>query len=109
MKLNRKLEIGLTVVNALKTKTGFTKTSDLTTEVGTTLHLLEQVMRNLRAAGILNVKRGPGGGYALAAGKVTAHHVATAVGRDLGELRFDESPTSRLSKAIIEAYVNTAI
>lgn len=111
MKLNRKLEIGLNVVKALKSKEGFTKTSDLTTEVGTTLHLLEQVMRNLRSAGILVVKRGPGGGYALNSNlSVTAYNVATAVGRELEVNHFDEtSPSDRLKKSIVDAYLNTAV
>lgn len=110
MKLNKKLEIGMSAVKALKNKVGPTRTSDLAVEIGTTVNFLEQIMRNLRNEGIVGVKRGPGGGYFLVVPSiVTAYHVAKAVGRDMGELRFDESPTSRLSKSIIDAYLNTTI
>lgn len=110
MKLNKKLELGINAVNALKKYETPVRTVDLAVEVGTTLHFLEQIMRNLRAAGIVTVKRGPGGGYLLSKDtEVNAYHVAKAVGRDFGILSLDEAPTSRLSKALTEAFVNTKI
>lgn len=111
MKINKKLELGIKAVSALKTKSGPTRTSDLASEIGTTVSFLEQIMRNLRTAGIVTVKRGPGGGHVLAAehANVSAYTVAKAVGRDFGTLSFDEAPTSRLSKALIDAFLNTTI
>jgi Rrf2 family protein len=111
MKLNKKLEIGINAVNVLKTREGSTRTTDLAGEIGTTVDFLKQVMRNLKQAGIVTVCRGPGGGYALNRenGPITALQVAKAVGRDFGAISFDQAPTSRLSKAIVEAFTNTMI
>lgn len=110
MKLTKKLELGINAVNALKKYETPVRTVDLAQEIGTTLHFLEQIMRNLRAAGIVSVKRGPGGGYFIAKGtEVTAYHVAKAVGRDFGTLSLDEAPMSRLGKAVTDAFLNTKI
>lgn len=110
MKLNKKLELGISVVNALKKYEKPARTKDLSTEIGTTQHFLEQIMRDLRTAGIVTSVRGPGGGYVLAKGAtVTAYHVAKAVGRDFGIMSLDDAPLSRLSKALTEAFVNTTI
>lgn len=110
MKLTKKVELGINAVNALKKYDAPVRTVDLAGEIGTTLHFLEQIMRNLRNAGIVVVKRGPGGGYALTKDmKITAYHVAKAVGRDFGTLSLDETPMSRLSKAVTEAFLNTTI
>lgn len=106
MKLNRKVELGLKVVEALRTKSGPTRTQDLAVEVGTTVNLLEQIMRELRLAEIVLVKRGPGGGYSVnpAKEKITAYDVATAVGREFGSVVLDDASTSRLRKSIVDAY-----
>lgn len=111
MKLNKKLEIGINAVRVLKTKTDATKTADLAVEVGTTVNFLEQIMRNLKNAGIVDVKRGPGGGYMLNTSKnVTAYDVAKAVGRDFGSLSFgSEEPADRLRKSIVDAFLATTI
>jgi Rrf2 family protein len=111
MKLTRELEVALNVLEVLKTKEAFARTEDLAKEVGTTVHFLEQIMRNLRIANIVAVKRGPGGGYTLnrSFGNITAYHVANALGRDFGVLKLDQAPTSRLHKSIVEAFLNTSI
>jgi len=111
MKLTRKLEIGINAVNILKTKTGPTRVVDMTVDVGTTVNFLEQIMRNLREAGIVSVKRGPGGGYILNKGSiVTAMTVANAIGEDLGSLQLDEvTPVGRLRTAVVNAFLNTSI
>jgi Rrf2 family protein len=111
MKLNKKLEIALIALNALKTKETATKTADLAVEVGTTVHFLEQIMRNLRTANIVTVKRGPGGGYFFNKDLVelNAYRVAKAVGRNFGNVTLDNAPTSRLSQSIVEAFLNTTI
>ena len=41
MKLNKKLELGISAVQALKQRGKPTRTVDLATEIGTTLHFLE--------------------------------------------------------------------
>lgn len=110
MKVNKKLVLGIKAVEALKNSEMSVRTQDLAVSIGTTIHFLEQVMRNLRQAGIVTVKRGPGGGYMLAKDvKVTAYSVAKAVGRDFGTMSLDEAPMSRLTKAVTEAYLNTTI
>lgn len=110
MKLNKKLELGINAVNVLKRHETPVRIQDIAAEVGTTVNFLAQIMRNLRTAGIVAVKRGPGGGYTLAKGaQFTAYQVATAVGRDFGTLSLDEAPVSRLSKALTEAFQNTTI
>lgn len=111
MKLNKKVELGIKAVNALKSRTTPTRTADIAGEVGTTVSFLEQIMRNLRTAGIMTVKRGPGGGYSLDTTKaVTAYDVARAVGRfsegiDAG----DTSATNLLRKSIADAFRQTVI
>lgn len=110
MKLNKKVELGIKAVNALKTRETPTRTADLATEVGTTVSFLEQIMRNLRTAGVVTVKRGPGGGYTLDRTKtVTAYTVAMAVGRELGTPSTDNSSTGKLKNAILNAYYHTVI
>lgn len=111
MKLNKKLELGIRAVNALKSRQTPTRTADIAGEVGTTVSFLEQVMRNLRTAGIVVVKRGPGGGYSLDTTKpVTAYDVARAVGRfsegiDAG----DTSAENKLRLSIVDAFSNVTI
>jgi Rrf2 family protein len=110
MKLNKKVELGINAVNALKNKEGAVRTQDLAVEIGTTQHFLEQIMRNLRTAGIVVSVRGPGGGYKLVPDpKLNAYTVAKAVGRDFGVMSLSDKPMDRLSKAVIEAFVNTPI
>lgn len=110
MKLNKKVELGIKALNALKNRPNPTRTVDIASEVGTTVNFLEQIMRNLRRAGIVTVKRGPGGGYSLDSSKpVTAHAVAQAVGRDLGFPSPDGSSTGRLRNAILDAFYSTVI
>jgi Rrf2 family protein len=111
MKLTKELQVALGVLTVMKTKTSFVRTEDLAKEVGTTTNFLEQIIRDLRRANIVTVKRGPGGGHMLNTGfgTLTAYHVAQALGRDLGAVKFDEAPTSRLHKSIVEAFLNTSV
>ncbi len=114
MKINKKLELAIRSVKALQTRNTPTRTADLATEVGTTLHFLEQIMRNLRTAGLVVSVRGPGGGYVLAdrgtGTEVTAYDVAKAVGRlNQGLDAGDTSPANRLRLAIATAFENTTI
>lgn len=110
MKLNKKVELGIKAVNALKGRIAPTRTADIASQVGTTINFLEQIMRNLRAAGLVTVKRGPGGGYMLNEDKlITAYLVAEAVGRKLGAPSTDGTPNGRLKNAILEAFYHTVI
>src|SRR5271167_4098883 len=111
MKLNKKVELGINAVSALKKYANPVRTQDLAVEIGTTQHFLEQVMRNLRTAGIVVSVRGPGGGYKLVPSPtpISALQVAKAVGRDFGVLSLDEAPMSRLGKAITEAFLYTTL
>lgn len=111
MKLNKKLEIGINAVSALKKREGFVRTADIASEIGTTVNFLEQIMRNLRTDGIVTVKRGPGGGYSLnTEADLTAYSVAKAVGRFSNNLKDgDVSLTAQLQKNILEAFRNTKL
>lgn len=111
MKLNKKLEIGINAVSALRKREGFVRTADIATEIGTTVNFLEQIMRNLRTGGIVTVKRGPGGGYALnKESELTAYTVAKAVGRFNDQAaEGDASLTAQLRNNIVEAFRNTKI
>lgn len=110
MKLNKKLEIGINAVSALKKRDGFVRTADIALEIGTTVNFLEQIMRNLRTADIVHVKRGPGGGYTLnKVSPYTALDVARAVGRFKEGVGLDESITSQLQQNILEAFRRTKL
>lgn len=112
MKLNKKLELGINAVQALKQRGKPTRTVDLATEIGTTLHFLEQIMRNLRTAGIVTSIRGPGGGYTLDSSKeVTALQVAQAVGREFESygVTTQGMARERLQNALTQAFQNTTI
>lgn len=112
MKLNKKLEIGMSVITLLKGKTTPVRVVDMAPLVGTTTHFLEQIMRDLRNAGLVTVKRGPGGGYTVAntGTEVTALVVASAVGylsfsTDLSGV----TSTERLKQAITQAFQTTLV
>lgn len=111
MKLNKKVEIGLNAITALKKREGFASSKDIAAEVGTTVNFLEQIMRNLRQGGIVNVKRGPGGGYSLnKETEVTAYAVAKAVGRfNDGVNTEDQSVANQLRQNILQAYQNVKL
>lgn len=111
MKLNKKLEIGINAVSALKKREGFVRTSDIAQEIGTTVNFLEQIMRNLRTYGIVSVKRGPGGGYALNSDpQLSAYSVAKAVGRFNDNLvDGDVTLNGELRRNILEAFRNTKL
>lgn len=112
MKLNKKVEIGINAVGALKKREGFASSKDIAAEVGTTVNFLEQIMRNLRQGGIVNVKRGPGGGYSLnKESEVTAYSVAKAVGRfNEGSDATEQSDVSnQLRQSIVQAYQNVKL
>jgi Rrf2 family protein len=111
MKLNKKLEIGINAVTALRTRDGFVRTADIAKEIGTTVNFLEQIMRNLRTGGLVTVKRGPGGGYSLNKDSdLTAYSVAKAVGRFPDNLiDGDASAPSQLRKNIVEAFRSTKL
>lgn len=108
MKINKKLEIGMNAVSALKNKEGFVQTKMIALELGTSVFFLEQIMRNLRTADIVQVKRGPGGGYILnKVNSYTALDVAKAVGRFPDNLvEGDVSLTAQLKQNILEAFRN---
>ena len=111
MKLNKKLELGIKAVETLKTNgVEPVRTQDLAVQIGTTTNFLEQVMRNLRTAGIVTSVRGPGGGYLLTNTKpVTALQVAQAVGRTFDADYNGNNSTSRLNRAVTQAFQNTVL
>lgn len=64
MKLTKKVQYGLLLTTYLA-RNGFSNLQNAASKLGLSVHFLEQVARNLRQAGIIGVKRGPGGGYEL--------------------------------------------
>lgn len=114
MRINKKLELAIRAIKALQTRNSPTRTQDLAVEIGTTLHFLEQIMRNLRTAGLVTSIRGPGGGYVLARREeslsITAGEVACAVERKTAEPDpTNTSPENRLRLAIAGAFESTVI
>lgn len=110
MKLNKRLELALKTVDALKNHQDAIHASALAVEVGTTKSFQEQILRDLRNGGIVISKRGPGGGYMLSRTEpFTALDVASATGRQLVVLGEATAPTDRLSNAITEAFRNTVV
>lgn len=112
MKLTKKLEIGIQAMEVLKRKNGPTQTARLAEEVGTTVPFLEQVMKDLRKAGLVSTKKGPGGGYIFNAEKnpMSCFDVAQALGEDF-ELQILSTPTlsEKLNNSILEAFLKTRI
>lgn len=111
MKLNKKLEIGINAITALKARDGFVRTADIAKEIGAPVNFLEQIMRNLRTEGIVTVKRGPGGGYSLNKdATLTAFSVAKAVGRFPDNLKNgDLSVPDQLRNNILQAFLDTKL
>lgn len=110
MKINKKIEIGINAVTALRKREGFVRTADIASEVGTTVNFLEQIMRNLRTGGIVDVKRGPGGGYALKKDtQPTAYLVAKSVGNFPDSIDGDVTQAGELRKNIVEAFKSTKL
>ena len=110
MKLNKKVEIAIQAVGVLRKREGHTRTADIATELGTTTPFLEQIMRNLRTAGIVTVKRGPGGGFVLdPERKISAFEVAQAVGRNMTIPMELNNTADILRLHITEAFKNTVL
>jgi Rrf2 family iron-sulfur cluster assembly transcriptional regulator len=114
MRINKKLELAIRAIKALQTRNSPTRTQDLAVEIGTTLHFLEQIMRNLRTAGLVTSVRGPGGGYVLTrrtdGSSVNAGEVAAAVEKKSTQADpSNTSPENRLRLAIDEAFRSTTI
>jgi DNA-binding IscR family transcriptional regulator len=109
MRINKKLEIAINAVALLRGRAEPTCTSSLAAEVGTTVNFLEQIMRNLRMADIVQVKRGPGGGYyhpnRLG---ITAMEIAKAVGYDV-ESDCGNMPSDQLKVNLTAAFMNTIV
>lgn len=108
MKITRKLEIALKALACLKGRTTPVNCQELAVSAGTTIHFVEQVMGKLRRAQLVVVQRGPGGGYTLASGTITAAEVAVAIGQKVST-NSNSGPTGDLQRAIFTAYMNTAI
>jgi DNA-binding IscR family transcriptional regulator len=109
MKINKDLEVALKALTVLKTKNTLTRVADISSEIGHNVPHLEQIMRKLKLASIISVKRGPGGGYLASYQTHTAMDVAKALGytfQTVGELN---SPEHTLSLQLVKAFENTHI
>lgn len=78
MKLPKKAQYAISYALYLQT-VGQSNTASAASALGLSTTFLEQVARHLRIAGLLTVKRGPGGGYSLS-GAPTIGSILNAVG-----------------------------
>lgn len=69
MRLPKRSQYALTFTIYLL-RTGKARIEDAARTLNIPRQFLEQIARDLRTAGVLQVKRGPGGGYSIAEGKV---------------------------------------
>lgn len=80
MKLTKKGQYALLFTLFLQ-RSGLARTQDAATALNVSQNFIEQIARHLRNAGIISVKRGPGGGYQIAANTLpTIGCVLDAVG-----------------------------
>jgi Rrf2 family iron-sulfur cluster assembly transcriptional regulator len=112
MKLGRDLEIAVETVSYLKDKENPVTVVEISRKLNVSFHFLQQITRKLRLAGLVNVRRGRGGGLILNkdSGSVTTYAVARALnklteGLDAGDL----SSLNKLRQSIVDAYTNTVI
>lgn len=114
MKINRTLEIAIDMVTTLKqlNMVGLGANSEtLAVGANTTNNFAEQILRDLRIANLILVKRGPGGGYSINPDKsntLTAYDVAVAIGH-----KFDSTTTKvsslKLRDSIKDVFKQTLI
>ena len=108
--MNRNVELAIKAVAFLRSQSGPVATRAIAMQVGSTINFIEQLMRKLRMAKIVNVKRGPGGGYFVnPAEEVSALSIAFAVGKDLTTSSSDMTPTGRISMGVTEAFKNVLV
>lgn len=83
MKLNSRMQYALTIISELmKNKdAGNLKLQDISDKHKISIHFLEQVARDLRIAGIIHSKKGPGGGYYVESGDTNMLAVINAVSK----------------------------
>ena len=110
MKLNKKLEIGINAVSALKKKKDLVKTAALANEIGTTPTFLVQIMHALRVADIVIVRRGQGGGFTIDKDKeIMAYAIAKAVGALDDNLKGEKGSVLELRRKLVDAFKNTKL
>jgi Rrf2 family protein len=109
MKLNQRLIIALNALSLIRTKTGPVTAKELSTDLKVSHPFLEQILRQLRIAGIVEVRRGPGGGYIANPETTQAYKVAQAVGGDFGTLNSGNGPAETLNRLIIEAFMSAEV
>lgn len=80
MRLTKKGQYAL-MFTVYLTRSGMVRTQDVAQGLGISQHFIEQIARNLKNAGVISVKRGPGGGYEIKEGtNPTVAEVLRAVG-----------------------------
>lgn len=110
MKLNKKLEVAMSVLTALKGQGQPLTGKELAVAVGSTSDFVSQILNSLGHAGLVSSAKGPGGGYSIAKSNVNALHVAQALGKDFDTTSsYGESATNRLNLAIAEAFRSVRI
>lgn len=109
MKLNQRFVIALNTVATLRATPGVVTAQQIAMTLGVSFAFLEQILRQLRIAKIVNVKRGPGGGFWLnSKAELTAYTVAKAVGVDAFDVTLS-GVAGVLSKDMVNVLVKTAV
>lgn len=109
MKINKDVEIAIKALNLLKVNASVMRTSDIASQIGTTVPFLEQVMRMLKNAKIVIAKKGPGGGYTSSFTPHTAMEIALSLGYTFDILGEPNTPENFLSMSLIEAFKTTFV
>lgn len=111
MKLTKKFTTALKAVVALRNSPVTMSNVQLAEATGSTVTVISQVMGNLRKNGIVNVKRGPGGGYSVnpEAGLVSALRISQAIGKRFTTTTEDSTPTNRLNNQIVKAFSDISV
>lgn len=109
MKLNQRFLIALNTVAFLRATPVVVTAQQISTTLGVSYAFLEQILRQLRIAKIVNVKRGPGGGFWLnTKADLTAYTVAKAIGVESFDVTLD-GVAGLLSQSMVDVLVKTAV
>jgi Rrf2 family protein len=97
--INRSVQHAALLLSSLKTRPGLTL-KELCEENGISRHFMEQIGARLVRAGIIESKRGPGGGYSLAKEEVTLAEVLPLFSGKKKLLENDNTLVKRVLEAI---------
>jgi Rrf2 family protein len=97
--INRSVQHAALLLSSLKQRPGLTL-KELCAETGISRHFMEQIGLRLVRAGLIESKRGPGGGYSLAKEEVSLAEILTIFSGKKKLLENDHELTKRVLEAI---------